>query len=115
MGHTTCAPKVLPSTAHADGFRMHAHVLEHPPSDFPLCFGGCFDGCFARFDSAQVGQEAFERTGGAVEELGGHTDTVSSLAFNADGSLLATGGMDGEAAAAGVPLLHRTTPRLCLK
>jgi hypothetical protein len=43
----------------------------------------------------QVGQQAFEETGGAVLELAGHTDTVSSLAFNSDGSLLATGGMDG--------------------
>jgi ribosome assembly protein SQT1 len=43
----------------------------------------------------RVGQEAFEQTGGAVLELTGHTDTVSSLLFNADGSSLASGGMDG--------------------
>ncbi len=34
-------------------------------------------------------------TQGAVIELTGHTDTVSSLAFSADGSMLASGGMDG--------------------
>lgn len=43
----------------------------------------------------RVGQEAFEETGGAVLELTGHTDTVSALAFSADGSSLASGGMDG--------------------
>lgn len=43
----------------------------------------------------RVGQEAFEATGGAVLELSGHTDTVSSLAFSADGTFLASGGMDG--------------------
>ncbi|GAB4816441.1 hypothetical protein N2152v2_003487 [Parachlorella kessleri] len=43
----------------------------------------------------RVGQQAFEETGGAVLELEGHTDTVSSLAFSSDGTLLATGGMDG--------------------
>jgi WD40 repeat protein len=43
----------------------------------------------------RVGQEAFEETGGAVLELTGHTDTVGALAFSADGSSLASGGMDG--------------------
>lgn len=43
----------------------------------------------------RVGQEAFEETGGAVVELGGHTDTVGSLAFSADGASLASGGLDG--------------------
>ncbi|EFN58343.1 hypothetical protein CHLNCDRAFT_142394 [Chlorella variabilis] len=43
----------------------------------------------------RVGQEAFEQTGGAVLELGGHTDTVASMAFSADGASLATGGLDG--------------------
>lgn len=43
----------------------------------------------------RVGQEAFEATGGAVLELSGHTDTVSALAFSADGASLASGGMDG--------------------
>lgn len=44
----------------------------------------------------RVGQEAFEQTGGAVLELSGHSDTVSALAFSADGSTLASGGMDGQ-------------------
>lgn len=42
-----------------------------------------------------MGQEAFEETGGKVLHLQGHTDTVASLAFSHDGTLLATGGMDG--------------------
>lgn len=43
----------------------------------------------------RVGQDAFEQTGGATLELGGHTDTVCALAFNAAGDALASGGMDG--------------------
>ena len=43
----------------------------------------------------QVGEDAFMETQGAVIELTGHTDTLSSLAFSADGSMLASGGMDG--------------------
>jgi len=43
----------------------------------------------------RAGQAAFEENQGAVLELTGHTDTVSSLQFNSDGNLLATGGMDG--------------------
>lgn len=48
--------------------------------------------------SSQVGQDAFEDTAGTLStlELTGHTDTVGSLAFNATGTLLATGGLDGE-------------------
>lgn len=47
--------------------------------------------------SLQVGHDAFEETGGAFFQLDGHEDTVASLAFNHDGSLLASGGMDGGA------------------
>ncbi|KAL6776180.1 hypothetical protein ACKKBG_A20155 [Auxenochlorella protothecoides x Auxenochlorella symbiontica] len=43
----------------------------------------------------RVGHDAFEETGGAFFQLDGHEDTVASLAFNHDGSLLASGGMDG--------------------
>lgn len=43
----------------------------------------------------RVGQDAYEQTGGATLELGGHTDTVCALAFNAAGDALASGGMDG--------------------
>lgn len=39
------------------------------------------------------------QAGGAAEQrLEGHTDTVASLAFSSDGSKLASGGLDGEAA-----------------
>lgn len=43
----------------------------------------------------RVGEDAFVENEGAFHALTGHTDTVCSLEFNADGSLLATGGMDG--------------------
>jgi len=45
----------------------------------------------------QVGQDAYEHTDGslATHMLEGHTDTVAALAFNAQGTHLATGGMDG--------------------
>ncbi|KAJ9533174.1 WD40-repeat-containing domain protein [Haematococcus lacustris] len=45
----------------------------------------------------KVGQDAFESTEGSLGtvELSGHTDTVASLAFSSNGSLLASGGMDG--------------------
>jgi ribosome assembly protein SQT1 len=43
----------------------------------------------------RVGQEAYEETGGEVLELSGHTDTISGLAFSADGTALASAGMDG--------------------
>ncbi len=44
----------------------------------------------------QVGQDALEQTSGTLGtlELSGHTDTVVSLAFNAAGTLLATGSLD---------------------
>ncbi|WIA30424.1 hypothetical protein OEZ86_000508 [Tetradesmus obliquus] len=44
----------------------------------------------------RVGQDAAEATGGsmATTELAGHSDTVVALAFNAAGSLLATGSLD---------------------
>jgi WD40 repeat protein len=46
--------------------------------------------------SPQVGQDALEATGGTLGtlELAGHTDTVVSLAFNASGTLLASGSLD---------------------
>jgi hypothetical protein len=45
----------------------------------------------------QVGQDAMESTSGSLGtfELSGHTDTIASLAFSCQGTLLATGGMDG--------------------
>lgn len=43
----------------------------------------------------RVGQEAFEQNRGAVLELRGHTDSITSLAYNYDGTNLATGSMDG--------------------
>ena len=43
----------------------------------------------------RVGEDAFMENSGDVFELRGHTDTVTSVQFNVDGSLLATGGMDG--------------------
>lgn len=43
----------------------------------------------------RVGEDAFAENQGAVHELSGHTDTVSGLAFSADGSMLASAGMDG--------------------
>ena len=43
----------------------------------------------------RVGEEAFMENEGEVKELKGHTDTVSVLVFSADGSMLASGGMDG--------------------
>ena len=42
-----------------------------------------------------AGQEGYEASGGAVAELAGHTDSVACLAFSGDGTLLASGGMDG--------------------
>ena len=36
------------------------------------------------------------QTGEQVGELGGHKDTVTHVAFSSDGSMLATGAMDGE-------------------
>jgi WD40 repeat protein len=44
----------------------------------------------------QVGQDALESTGGTLGtlQLSGHTDTVVALAFNASGTLLASGGLD---------------------
>jgi WD40 repeat protein len=45
----------------------------------------------------QVGQDAYESTDGSLgtHVLEGHTDTVACLAFNSQGTHLATGGMDG--------------------
>lgn len=43
----------------------------------------------------QVGEDAYMETQGATFELTGHTDSVIALAFSSDGTLLASGGMDG--------------------
>ena len=45
-----------------------------------------------------TGEDAYESTAGtlATIELAGHSDSVASLGFNHNGTLLATGGMDGE-------------------
>ena len=43
----------------------------------------------------RVGEAAFMENQGDVKELRGHTDTVTALAFSADGSMIASGGMDG--------------------
>ena len=36
-------------------------------------------------------------TGEKIQALGGHSDSVNCVAFNSDGDLIATGGMDGKA------------------
>lgn len=43
----------------------------------------------------RVGEDAYMETQGAVHELLGHTDTIGVISFSHDGSMLATGGMDG--------------------
>jgi ribosome assembly protein SQT1 len=55
--------------------------------------GGQDDGAFLW----RVGQDALEATGGTLSttRLEGHTDSVASVAFSANGLLLATGGLDG--------------------
>ncbi|KDD74865.1 hypothetical protein H632_c1024p0, partial [Helicosporidium sp. ATCC 50920] len=63
----------------------------HPSAGDLVATGGADDRAFLW----RVGQDAYEETQGEVKELSGHTDTVASLAFSHDGTLLATGGMDG--------------------
>lgn len=64
----------------------------HPTAPDTVATGGADDRAFIW----RVGQDAYEESGGAVLELAGHTDTVAAIAFSTDGTLLATGGMDGE-------------------
>lgn len=70
----------------------------HPSAGDLVATGGADDRAFLW----RVGQDAYEETQGEVKELSGHTDTVASLAFSHDGTLLATGGMDGELVGAAV-------------
>lgn len=51
--------------------------------------------CFVTW--LQVGHDAYEETAGSLStfELAGHTDSIVGVAFNASGTMLATGGMDG--------------------
>mmetsp|Transcript_35280 Transcript_35280/g.48973 ORF Transcript_35280/g.48973 Transcript_35280/m.48973 type:complete len:418 (+) Transcript_35280:412-1665(+) len=74
--------------AHSDAV---VSVAWHPSDPTVAASGGCDDKAFL-FRIAGEGPEA------AVEqvELSGHTDTVSSLGFSSDGSLLATAGLDGK-------------------
>jgi ribosome assembly protein SQT1 len=66
-------------------------VAWSPASPDLVATGGADDRAFLW----RVGQDAYEETRGAVLELSGHADTVSALAFSADGAMLASGGMDG--------------------
>lgn len=66
-------------------------VAWNPARPDVVATGGADDTAFIW----RVGQDAFEETGGAFLQLQGHTDTVASLAFSSDGTLLASGGMDG--------------------
>ncbi|KAG2446035.1 hypothetical protein HXX76_000637 [Chlamydomonas incerta] len=68
-------------------------VAWNPAQPDVVATGGCDDAAFLW----RVGQEAFEDSAGSMgtHELGGHTDTVAALGFNAAGSMLATAGMDG--------------------
>lgn len=69
-------------------------VAWNPVQRDVVATGGCDDKAYIW----RVGQDAYESTSGSMAtcELIGHTDTVQTLAFNAAGTLLATGGMDGE-------------------
>jgi len=66
-------------------------VAWSPTSADTVATGGSDDIAFLW----RVGENAFLENQGDVYELKGHQDTISSLAFNRDGSLLASGGMDG--------------------
>ena len=61
------------------------------PSSCLVATGGGDDKGFMWY----AGQEAYEATQGQIVELTGHTDTISAMEFNGDGTILATGGMDG--------------------
>lgn len=66
-------------------------VAWHPIETDLVATGGADDICYLW----HVGQDAYERTHGAVVMLEGHTDTITAMSFNADGTLLASAGMDG--------------------
>lgn len=66
-------------------------VAWSPTNPFLVATGGGDDKGFMWY----AGEEAYRSTQGQVIELTGHTDTISSIKFNFDGSILATGGMDG--------------------
>ncbi|KAG1659219.1 hypothetical protein FOA52_008988 [Chlamydomonas sp. UWO 241] len=76
-GHTDCVLSVAWSPAHAD----------------LVACGGQDEVAFVW----RAGQDAYSDSAGTMgtAELRGHTDSVVSLKFNAAGSLLATGGMEG--------------------
>jgi hypothetical protein len=59
---------------------------------------GCTEGNDRISFFVKVGQTAYEETAGSLStyELKGHSDSVASIAFNSKGTLLATGGMEGE-------------------
>ena len=66
-------------------------VAWSPVSEDLVATGGGDDRAFIW----RVGEDAFLENQGHAIELSGHTDTVSSLSFSADGTMLASGGMDG--------------------
>lgn len=94
---STSFPRVVPWGLHAP--YMHSlspaegvyAVAWCPTQPDLVATGGADDRAFIW----RVGQDAYEQTGGATLELGGHSDTVCALAFNAAGDALASGGMDG--------------------
>ena len=66
-------------------------VAWSPTSPDLVATGGSDDTAFLW----HVGQDAFEQNQGEIKTLKGHTDTISSISFSKDGTLVATGGMDG--------------------
>jgi ribosome assembly protein SQT1 len=74
--------------AHADAAIA---VAWHPTDPTLLASGGCDERAFL-WRVAGTGPDAVVEK----QELVGHTDTVTALAFSVDGGLLATAGLDGK-------------------